>query len=150
MTETLTAEQKLAALRKAREEKNQVAAAKRAEQELADELAIEPLRDLHGDALAVVVLNVHFEGLPVIVAAEPANAALMKRHRASVKVQIKDKGTTVEGSAEAAEQLARSCLAYPTAEVFAALCAKAPGLAAQLGQEIVKVGQAKSYDDAKS
>lgn len=146
----MSAAEKLAEVRKAREEKNRALAEARAEQELKDELAIEPLRDQYGEALAVVVLNVHFEGLPVIVAARPATAPEMKRHRASVKVNVKDKATTVEGSAEAAEQLARTCLEYPEAEVFKALCAKAPGLEAMLGQEVAKKAQARSYEDAKS
>jgi len=145
-----TATEKLEELRKARADKDAKRAEARAEQELQDELAIEPLRDQYGDGLAVVVLNVHFEGLPVLAAAEPAGPALMRRHRASIKVNVKDKGTTVEGSAEAAEQLARSCLKYPEPDVFARMCEKAPGLASQLGQEVAKVAAAKSYDDAKS
>lgn len=145
-----TAAEKLAELRATQATRTERIEQAKTNQELADELALDPLRVQYGDRLSVLVPNAYVEGLPTMCASRPASGPEMKRYRDGVKVSVKESKTQVEGSAQAAELLADSTLVYPDAAMFAKMCEAFPGLKAGLGQEVVRRAQGKAEADAKS
>lgn len=137
---------KLAALEARRAERKKAIADAVAVQRVADLEALEPFEIEHGDRLSTITIP-HTPGLPVLVAVRCPSAPEMKRFRARANGRPSDKrgGDMIAAN----EELGRSCLLYPTADVFERMCEACPGLLAQAGIEASKLAVGREEDEGK-
>lgn len=118
------------------------------EQQATDEEKLAELEAAYPNGFAIVYLNAPLDGCPGFAAARDCNPAEYKRFKSGVKVTVV-KGAADVDSGDGNEQLGRSCLIYPDADVFKRMNAARPGLEAGLGQEVVRRAQTRQADDAK-
>lgn len=117
------------------------------EQRVKDLEALEQLECTHGEGnVAYVDLNSWSPGLPTLVAARASKPIEIKRYRARIKI----KDGQIEGSAEAAEELAAICRTYPIEkDDYAAVLEARPGIGAALGGELVRRATAQANEAGK-
>lgn len=138
---------KEAEIQERRAKRKAEAAKAEAEQYAKDLEALDKAEVDHGDG-AVSSVRIPFRaGYPVLVIVKAPEKAFLKRYRSRVK--IKDGTFDAGANAEAAEELAPSCLVYPEKATFDELCGFYSGLAAQVGSEAIKLASGKAADEGK-
>lgn len=142
-----TVAQQLADLEASRAARKKTLDDQRDAQKLVDLAAINALEiELGDDNLAIV--EVPYElGCVTMVAARCPTSPETKRYRFRAKDKPGKRNDTIPGDPiEASEELAESCLKYPSPEAFEKVCAARAGLKAQLGSLAITLvlGDAKS------
>jgi hypothetical protein len=99
--------------------------------------AIDELEQEHGDSNVKVIHVPYTAGLPTCVAVRTPKPAEAKRYRARVKTQPGSKHAP--DYVVAAEELAETCLVYPTKELYERLVEARPGLATQVGLKALEL-----------
>jgi hypothetical protein len=127
-------------------------AQKEADAALAVDLeALDSLEQEHGDSNVAAVRVGYTPGLSQLAIVKCPPPKYLKRFRDRVKPGQKDARNrdVTPDAAAASEEIAASCLLYPSADVYARMCEARPGLAAQLGAEAVKLAVGAEESEGK-
>lgn len=131
-----TALEKVARLRREREEQQALEQQAKAEQEAIDLEHVIEIEAARGAERVKVVRGRWIPGLPTLAVMGTPTEFQVKRFRSRLKGGPDDKGDPVYG----AEEMAESTCLYPGKDVFAELCKAMPGFKAECGIHAARLG----------
>jgi hypothetical protein len=137
MTDTLQQIQERRAARKA------ALAELELEQRAIDLAAIDALEQEHGDGNIAIREVTYSEGLPVLAAVRCPTGVEMKRYKDRLREGAKPDGI------RAAEEVASSCIVYPTGDDRAKLLAARPALLTELGNAATSLASGRAVEEGK-
>lgn len=145
---SLTPEEKeLAALEEKKAQRREAAAATRRPQELIDARARDSAEEEHGfDRIRVLKTPYYKDGLPTIVIVKsPGGTKYWNRFKDQIRNAKKDE--RMKSAAE--DQLARSSIVYPPADVLASMCTEFPNLLNVAANAAAALGTLDAEDEKK-